>query len=84
MVKGQGEGWLLPRRPVATAAAVAVAMMVVCDDDMVNVRLAWRWDERKVNRGGGEELKDRSEDCCRQQNQFGCGSGRQKLPDGIV
>lgn len=26
----------LPRRPVATAAAVAVATMVVCDDAIVN------------------------------------------------
>lgn len=34
----EGEGQLLPRRPVATAAAVAVVMMVVCDDDMVDVR----------------------------------------------
>lgn len=27
---------VLPRRPVATAAAVAVATMVVCDDAIVN------------------------------------------------
>lgn len=33
----------VPRRLVATAAAVAVAMMVVCDDDIVNARGAlWR------------------------------------------
>lgn len=52
---------LSPRRPVATAAAVAVATMVVCDDAIVNcVDVVLGCEKEKVEKADKVNLQKRA------------------------